>query len=79
MGEEELPGENSSMGKGTVWAWWLSVFVSSFGACVDPFRFICRPILHLITQYPGMFLNHAERLTAKMSWTMFPLHYLIAD
>lgn len=52
---------------------------SFFGECVEYFRFIGRPLLHLIAQNPGTHANHAERLTAKMSWIMFALHYLIAD
>lgn len=62
---------------------WLGMeaelFVFSFGEWIGYFRFICRPRLHLIAHDPGTHLNQAERLTAKRSWIVFALHYLIAD
>lgn len=83
MSSKQWAGENSRLGVENDYYGHprhvaeLSVF-SFFGKWVEYFRFICRPMLHLRVQYPGTHLNHAERLTVKMSWTLFSLCYLMA-
>lgn len=79
MGDKQLIGENSSLGEGNVWAWWLSfLFPPRLENGLHIWGLSAGLYYILIAQYPGMHSNRGERLTAKMSWIMFPLHYLIA-